>query len=316
MADTTTATSWPASTSRLTWCATLRMRSMSATDVPPNFITSRAMVCRRVPAALELPAQSRWSAGQKGAYTYRRGRGAATAAPRLTIREQQWPKSRNARAPQARSTRPRSSAFPRSPPNGGTRAARWPRCTSSIRCGIGYIRDQAARALRARCQAARFDEGPAHPRHRLRRRPAVASRWPGSARTMVGVDPSDTNIAAAKEHAGAVRACDRLPLHHGRGAGRGRRAVRHRAGDGGGRARRRRAAVRRKLRRDGEARRADDRRHAQPHAEKLCARDRRRRIHPALASGRQPPLGQVRHAERARDRDGAGRSAGDRRARA
>ena len=43
MADTTTATSWPASTSRLTWCATLRMRSMSATDVPPNFITKRAI---------------------------------------------------------------------------------------------------------------------------------------------------------------------------------------------------------------------------------------------------------------------------------
>src|SRR5882672_1100585 len=43
MADTTTATSWPASTSRLTWRATLRMRSMSATEVPPNFITRRAM---------------------------------------------------------------------------------------------------------------------------------------------------------------------------------------------------------------------------------------------------------------------------------
>ena len=41
MAETTTATSWPASTSRLTWRATLRMRSMSATDVPPNFITSQ-----------------------------------------------------------------------------------------------------------------------------------------------------------------------------------------------------------------------------------------------------------------------------------
>src|SRR6185295_18605049 len=43
MAETTTATSWPASTSRLTWRATLRMRSISATDVPPNFITRRAM---------------------------------------------------------------------------------------------------------------------------------------------------------------------------------------------------------------------------------------------------------------------------------
>ena len=43
MAETTTATSWPASTSRLTWRAALRMRSMSATDVPPNFITMRAI---------------------------------------------------------------------------------------------------------------------------------------------------------------------------------------------------------------------------------------------------------------------------------
>ena len=43
MAETTTATSWPASTSRLTWRATFLMRSMSATEVPPNFITSRAM---------------------------------------------------------------------------------------------------------------------------------------------------------------------------------------------------------------------------------------------------------------------------------
>ena len=41
MAETTTATSWPASTSRLTWAATLRMRSTLATDVPPNFITRR-----------------------------------------------------------------------------------------------------------------------------------------------------------------------------------------------------------------------------------------------------------------------------------
>src|SRR3977135_2997293 len=43
MAETTTATSWPASTSRLTWRATFLMRSISATEVPPNFITSRAM---------------------------------------------------------------------------------------------------------------------------------------------------------------------------------------------------------------------------------------------------------------------------------
>ena len=50
------------------------------------------------------------------------------------------------------------------------------------------------------------------------------------------------------------------------------------------------------LRRDGEARRADDRRHAQPHAEELRARHRRRRIRAALAAARHPSLGQVRHA--------------------
>ncbi len=43
MADTTTATSLPASTSRFTRAATLRMRSRSATEVPPNFITMRAI---------------------------------------------------------------------------------------------------------------------------------------------------------------------------------------------------------------------------------------------------------------------------------
>ncbi len=43
MADTTTATLLPASTSRLTWLATLRMRSTLATEVPPNFITTTAI---------------------------------------------------------------------------------------------------------------------------------------------------------------------------------------------------------------------------------------------------------------------------------
>src|SRR5262249_14650264 len=41
MADTTTAIAWPASTSRFTCAATLRMRSMSATEVPPNLSTNR-----------------------------------------------------------------------------------------------------------------------------------------------------------------------------------------------------------------------------------------------------------------------------------
>src|SRR6476619_2952712 len=69
MAETTTATSWPASTSRLTWRATLRMRSRSATDVPPNFITSRAMTFPDAPkGARKRPAQGTYedpSAGPK-----------------------------------------------------------------------------------------------------------------------------------------------------------------------------------------------------------------------------------------------------------
>ena len=43
IADTTTSTSLPASASRLTRAATVRMRSIPAIDVPPNFITMRGM---------------------------------------------------------------------------------------------------------------------------------------------------------------------------------------------------------------------------------------------------------------------------------
>src|ERR1700752_3915415 len=77
MAETTTATSCPASTSRLTCRATLRMRSISATEVPPNFITRRAMTrsafspARAPQWRLSLPAQ-------KGAYAYRRDAWPAT----------------------------------------------------------------------------------------------------------------------------------------------------------------------------------------------------------------------------------------------
>src|ERR1700682_757598 len=67
IADTTTATSWPASTSRLTWRATLRMRSILATDVPPNFITRRPMTTGAFPDRLSnvTRAQNRNRAGQK-----------------------------------------------------------------------------------------------------------------------------------------------------------------------------------------------------------------------------------------------------------
>src|SRR5690606_28799784 len=50
MAETTTATSWPASTSRFTWAATTRMRSTFATEVPPNFMTSLAIAYPTLPS--------------------------------------------------------------------------------------------------------------------------------------------------------------------------------------------------------------------------------------------------------------------------
>ena len=73
--------------------------------------------------------------------------------------------------------------------------------------------------------------------------------------------------------------------------------------------------VRRHLRVDGQAGRADDRGDAQPHAQEFRARHRRRRIRAALAAARHASMGQIRHAERARARDRARRPAGDRRAR-
>src|SRR5579864_3335539 len=90
MAETTTATSWPASTSRLTCRATLRMRSISATDVPPNFITRRAMSLLGKP-----PTPARLAPAVKRAYRWR-GRGGQRL--RLEVRSSAMP------APQAHSS--------------------------------------------------------------------------------------------------------------------------------------------------------------------------------------------------------------------
>src|SRR5690606_13159456 len=56
IAETTTATWFLASYSRLTCRATLRMRSMLATDVPPNFITTTAMRLPVAPISIALSA--------------------------------------------------------------------------------------------------------------------------------------------------------------------------------------------------------------------------------------------------------------------
>jgi hypothetical protein len=55
MAETTTAALLPASTSRFTWRATLRMRSTLATEVPPNFMTRTDMATCFSASVARLP---------------------------------------------------------------------------------------------------------------------------------------------------------------------------------------------------------------------------------------------------------------------
>ena len=70
MADTTTATSCPASTSRLTWTRDYRVRSILATEVPPNFITRRPMTTRAFPVRISKVTRTEIGApGPKAAYT-------------------------------------------------------------------------------------------------------------------------------------------------------------------------------------------------------------------------------------------------------
>ena len=179
-------------------------------------------------------------------------------------------------------------------PTGGIRAGRWRRCTSSIRCGSPisatrrpqrFGRDakkldclEGLRMLDIGCGGGILSE----PLARL-------------GAQMVGADPSQENIAVAERACAGERRHGRLPRHHGGRPCRAERTLRRGAGDGSGRARRRRQRLRRHLRLDGQARRADDRGHAQPHAEELRARHCRRRICAALAAARHPSMGQIRH---------------------
>src|SRR5215510_5899980 len=67
------------------------MRSRSATDVPPNFITSRAMTFPGAPkGANKRPARKPRAPARKGAYTYRRVRRAATTADAEITRSPTW----------------------------------------------------------------------------------------------------------------------------------------------------------------------------------------------------------------------------------
>src|SRR5262249_32984605 len=230
MAETTTATSWPASTSRLTCRATLWMRSISATEVPPNFITRRAMVGLRL---------------------LRRSRGVLrfTASPRAKRRvyipgEGAWPQPRLRRRIDGEQDQARRRLDRR---RGGGGAVFRPRrrvVGSARRDGDAtQVQPGAARfhqagsmpAIRRRGAAPRRTRGPARTRHRLRRRHserAVGAPWRGGGwrRSLAG------QYRGGEAARGRGGRCRGLPRADGRSAFGARRTPRHRGPDGSGRA--------------------------------------------------------------------------------
>ena len=302
MAETTTATSWPASTSRLTWLRDVADAVEIGDRGSAEFHHQAGhggrelleglgrAICRKPPRE-----KARIHSGEVS--------GAATAAPE----QARWQQC-DAEAQLRPSTPTRSRVFERL-------AATWwdPRGKMGVLhkfnpVRLGFIKEAACRQFER--DAKRLDSlaglrildigcGGGILSEPLARLGAAGGRRRSGRGQYRG------GAAACR----ARRARDRLPRHHRRGAGRCRRALRHRARHGGGRARRRRAAVRQALRRDGEARRPDDRGDAQPHAQELRAGDRRRRIRAALAAARHPSVGQVRDARRARSRARAARAA-------
>ncbi len=117
MAETTTATWCPASTSRLTRSATLRMRSRSATEVPPNFITRRMGAVVGFQSSV-VRGRRRAAKLGSGAGCQRRGLGGHTGAAN---RGQPWWVRRWPRMRSPGSTRWRRA--------GGNRMGRCARCT-------------------------------------------------------------------------------------------------------------------------------------------------------------------------------------------
>src|SRR5436190_1373438 len=300
MAETTTAISLPASTSRLTCRATLRMRSMFSTEVPPNFITRRPM---------RLP-RDRWRERTRPRGEHRRKKaGIHTGAP---VRSQPRGRSRasleengdgrtDCPGPQRRSRGSRAVFRARRRVLGPARQDAHAAPAQSAPAAL-YPRP-CLPAFRPRGRTPALPRGAAHARHRLRRRVVVGTAGPARRRGRRRGPRAEQHRGRAPPR-GRFRRCGRLSRRDRRGARRCGRELRPRAGHGSGRARRRRRGVREQLRRDGEAEWPDDRGDHQSHAEKLRARDRGRRVSARLAAARHPSLGQIGAAERARGRHG------------
>ena len=116
---------------------------------------------------------------------------------------------------------------------------------------------------------------------------------------VIGVDPSATNIAAAKLHADKAHlsidyrctTVEEMDVRERFDIVLAMEVIEHVS---------RCRHVPQPLRGDAEARRHDGGLDAEPQLEELCARHRRRRICPALAAARHPSMGQVRHPRRTR----------------
>ena len=252
---------WPASTSRFTCRATFRMRAISATDVPPNFMTRRAITLRCRPLT-GLPEKARFHSGLAGPV-------ATGDAGRLD-----WHDERR-RRPHRRPGRGRPLFRPCQPLVGRRRAD-----------APAAPAEPAAACPGSRARSAAVS---AATRRRRRRSPASASsmsaaapgwspsRWRAWAPTVVGIDPAGRDHRRGKAARRRGRARHRLPRHHRRGPGGRRRTLRRGADPGGGRARHRRRRLRRHRGEHGEARRADRRLDHQPHAQGVPARHPRRR---------------------------------------
>ena len=235
IADTTTATSCPASTSRLTWRATLRIRSRSATEVPPNFITKRAIENQNPGnrRGLRIRTEDRFH----GPETRRRVYIPARFEGRNRSESRDMPlKYRRIRFDHRRR---RGRAF-RAHGQDLVGRARPDGAAAQVQSGAAaYIRDQAAahfnrdpkqagcltglRILDIGCGGGILSE----PLARL-------------GASMVGADPARAISRSRAAHAEQEGLCDRLSRRHRRRPGRCRRALRHRAGHGSGRACRRR----------------------------------------------------------------------------
>ena len=281
----------PASRARLMRAATARIRSRSATDVPPNFCTTSAKS-----AVSAAPPRRVDAAGpglhQAGVYIVGRAAASNFTSP-----------LRGSAAGMASGApiRPNSSGSPRSRTAGGTRPARSRRCTSSIRCASPTSAIASARRFGRDPLAEQPLAGLVRARRRLRRRPVVRAARPSRRH-------GHRHRPDAGKHRGGQPATRAPPVSRSTTAWRPPRSWSPSAASSIWSApwrwsstsptRRAFCTPVRLWSRPGGGLVA---RHAEPHLPRVRARHRRRRVRARLAAARHPQLARfVRPSEAAR----------------